>query len=77
VTINDADLPAALRPIPLDDPRTTLTARNLRLLEAASHNAALIASDDPSRPSTDEDCTLRSIARYVGHLTASARSPSR
>ena len=60
-----------IRPDDWNDPVDGSSEKNLRILEAVYHEAALIASDDPSPPTPDEiddeDAIAAVVARLIGH----------
>ena len=51
-----------------DEPVDGLAERNLRILEAVYHEAAVIASEDPSPPTLDEIDDDVAIAAVVARL---------
>ena len=60
-----------MRPDDWDDPVDGSNEKNLRILEAVFHEAALIASEDPSPPTLDEiedEVAIADVvARLIGH----------
>lgn len=60
-----------IRPDDLDGPVDGSSERNLRILEAVYHEAAVIASEDPSPPTPDEiedEVAIADVvARLIGH----------
>ena len=58
-------------PVDWDDPVDGSSEKNLRILEAVYHEAALIASEDPSPPTPDEiddEVAIADVvARLIGH----------
>ncbi len=51
-----------------DDPIDGSDPRNLRILEAAFHEAALAASEDPET-TPEDDATIAELAAFVTKLT--------
>jgi hypothetical protein len=51
-----------------DGPVDGSSPRNLRILEAVFHEAAMIASEDSSPPSPEEVEDERALAAYVARL---------
>ena len=60
-----------MRPDDWDDPVDGSNEKNLRILEAVYHEAAVIASEDPSPPTLDEiddEIAIADVvARLIGH----------
>ena len=60
-----------IAPVDWDDPVDGSNEKNLRILEAVYHEAAVIASEDPSPPTLDEiddEVAIADVvARLVGH----------
>ena len=53
-----------------DEPIDGLDPRNLRILEAAFHEAALAYSEDP-HTTAEDDAAVAALAAFVAHLTRS------
>lgn len=61
--------PPTGRPVPVDDEIAEgLSDTHLRLLDAAFHNAGLIASEDPSPPDPSEQADIDALTAFVDEL---------
>lgn len=58
-----------------DEPIDGLAPKNLRILETVYHEAALLASEDPSPPSPEELEDEAALAAFVAHLIGRPRRP--